>query len=334
MAKAVWLPFAAILLQAAAPGAGGCLPPEKAAERMDEYSSNPRSPATYRALAGLGDPLIAPFPYDYRSRGSLFEAPLEWHERKALIDRMLPEQRSDPTYWVPEEGHCRLDHPLWLARARMAALGAEHPYVRQWFAVQKAVFEACINRTPQGARPLPSPIELRDPALAALQEDDRAYQQASRLFYEKSPRAPEAFRRISASASRHAPIARYMMLVIKAEWELPRASPRPAAVAKEASGPPPIVAVGSGSPERRPPDVMAAVADAQAVLADPRFASVHPLTQALIGSIAWNSANDYGERGFAPRAVELRTTQLRLALQALRLPTRRLATDRSAGERY
>ena len=320
MARALRFPFVAALLHAAQPAAaGGCLPPEKAGERMDEYSGNPRSPATYRALAGLGDPRIAPFPETHPGQEHRFYAPLEWRERRALIARMLPEQRPDPTYWASDEGQCRLDHPLRLGGARVAALGAEHPYVRQWFAVQRAVFEACVNRTPQGAPPLPGPIATADPALKALQADDRAYQQASRLFYEKSPGTREAYRRIAASSSRHAPRARYMMLVINAEW---------------GSGPPPVVAMGDEPPEKRPADLMAAVAEAKAVLADPRFASVHPLTQALIGSIAWNSANDDGERGFSPGAVGLRTIQLRLALQALRLPTRRLASDRSAAERY
>src|SRR5688500_14931629 len=201
MAKAVWFLFAAGLLQAAQPVAAGCLPPAEVATRMDEYFANPRAPATYRALAGMGDPRIRDFSYAYSGQESLFRAPLEWEERKALTARMLPEQRSDPNYWQPDEGQCRLDHPLWLARARVAALGADHPYVRQWFAVQKAVFEACINRTSEGASPLPRPIRLADPALAALQAEDRAYQQASRLFYEKSPRAPEAFRRKIGRAS-------------------------------------------------------------------------------------------------------------------------------------
>ncbi|HEU0134667.1 MAG TPA: hypothetical protein VFR28_07575, partial [Allosphingosinicella sp.] len=192
MTKAVWFALAAGLLQAAQPVAAGCLPPGEAATRMDEYFANPRAPATYRALAGMGDPRIPPFSYDHPGQESLFRTPLEWEEREALKARMLPRQRPDPGYWQPEEGRCRLDHPFWVAQARIAELGAEHPYVRQWFAVQKAVFEACIDRTPRRASPLPPPIRLADPALAALQAEDRAYQQATRLYYEKSPRAPGA----------------------------------------------------------------------------------------------------------------------------------------------
>lgn len=321
MARALGLPFVAALLHAAqAAAAGGCLPADKAAERMDDYSESPRSPGTYRALAGLGDPRIAAYPELYPGQVSPFPAEMEWRERKALIARMLLEQHPDPVYWLADEGHCRLDHPVRLARARIAALGAGHPYVRQWFAMQKAVFEACINGTPEGAGPLPGPIDFADPALAALQADDRGYQQASRLFYEKSPGTREAFRRIAASSSRHAPMARYMLLVLKAEWE----PQRPAAVD----------AAGLHPAEKPPPDVMAAVAEANKVLADPRFFSAHPLTQALIGSIAWKSANDMSENRFAPEALELRTTQLRLVLQALKLPARRLASDRSAAERY
>jgi hypothetical protein len=319
MARALGLPFVAMLLHSAQPAAAICLQPDKAAERMDEYFGNPRSPGAYRALAGLGDPRIASFPDLYPGQVAPLPTLPDWEERKALIARMLPEQRPDPLYWLSDEGHCRLDHPARLARARIAALGADHPYVRQWFAVQKAVFEACINGTPEGARPLPDPIRIADPALAALQSDDRGYQQASRLFYEKSPRAHEAFRRIAQSSSRHAPMARYMMIVIKAEWERPG---------------PTLGGARPPSSEKRPPDLMGAVAEAKAVLADPRFVSVHPLAQALIGSIAWKSANDIGERRFEPNALKLRTAQLRLVVQALKLPARRLASDHPAAERY
>ena len=63
MGKALGLPFVAALLHAAQPAAAACLPPDKVAERMDEYFDKPRGAATYRALSGLGDPRIEPFEY-------------------------------------------------------------------------------------------------------------------------------------------------------------------------------------------------------------------------------------------------------------------------------
>ena len=98
MTKAVWFSFAAGLMQAAQPVAAGCLPPGEVAARMDDYFANPRSPATYRALAGMGDPRIETFSYAYSGQESLFRAPLEYEERKALTARMLPDQQPDPTY--------------------------------------------------------------------------------------------------------------------------------------------------------------------------------------------------------------------------------------------
>ena len=318
MGKGLRLLFLAGSLQAAQPASGGCLPADKAAERMDEYFTHPRSPSTWRALAGLGDPLIKPL--DYGFKGAAFTAGdrISWEEASAIKRRMLPPQTQDGGHWMPDEGKCRLDHASWVASRRIGELGADHPYVRQWFAVQKAVFSACINWTPAGAEPLPAPLHLADPGLAALQSDDRAYQQASRLFYEGSRETLQAFRRIGASKSRHAPIARYMVLVTMVELEPRFSAPRQ-----------PVTA---NPPEPRP-DVAAIVAQARSVLADPSAAEVHPLTQALIGSLAWNASNGYGSP-LERDADSLRTLQVQLLLEALTADRRRLANTPGAAERY
>jgi hypothetical protein len=285
---------------------------------MDEYFTHPRSPSTWRALAGFGDPLIVPLGSGFNGTAFAPAESVSWEESSALKRRMLPPQTDDGGYWMPDEGKCRLDHALWVASRRVAALGADHPYVRQWFAVQKAVFSACINWTPAGAQPFPVPLRLTDPGLAALQSDDRAYQQASRLFYEGSRETLRAFRRIGASKSRHAPIARYMVLVTMVELE-PRlsAAPQPPAA----------------NPAEPRPDVAAIIAEARSVLADPSAAEVHPLTQALVGSLAWNASNGYGSP-LERDADALRTLQVQLLLQALLADRNRLANTPGAAERY
>jgi hypothetical protein len=203
MGKALGLPFVAALLHAAQPAAAACLPPDKVVERMDEYFDKPRGAATYRALSGLGDPRIEPFEY-YDARFSSKEGD------QPLLERMLPvdstEMGGSHYSWI-ETGECRPGYALQTARARIARLGSDHPYVRHWFAVQRAAFSACAGRDPP-LQALPAPLPLSDPSVARLQRDDRAYQAASQLFYRKSAAAPAAFRRIAASSSEHAPMAR------------------------------------------------------------------------------------------------------------------------------
>jgi hypothetical protein len=339
MGKASWVPILAGLLQVPQAVAGACLPAKVVTERMDEYFINPRSPAAYRALAGLGDPGIKALGSGFTDVAFTVDDSLDWQEKAALKSRMLPEQRKDIRHWMPDEGGCRLDYALWVASKRVAALGGEHPYVRQWFEVQKAVFSSCINGAPWGqiyappSLPLPPPIRLADSRLARLQSEDRAYQQASRHFYDQK-RAPalNAFRAIARSGSSHAPVARYMMLVTMAEIE-PPAPPRREPVTTVMDGGPPPIILASASPPKPSVDVAPIIAEARAILADPRLASIHPLTQALIGSLAWNSLNVADSR-LTPGAAQLRAEQIRLILEALTLPLDKLGAAPGAAERY
>jgi hypothetical protein len=303
MARAFWVPFFLSLVQAGQPvAAAPCAPPATVVERMDAYFLAPRSPATYRALAGLGDPLILPFNYHSILPFAQPTGEREWEKTEALVRRMLPPQRQDTGHWLGRQGDCRLGYALDTARARVAALGENHPYVSQWFAVQRAVFSACISREWSAPAALPPPLALRDAALARLQSDDRAYQAAARLFYLKSPAADRAFRRIADSRSPHAPIARYMRLVLLAEAKAPSAA--------------------------------AIVAEAERILADPRLAAIHPMTQGFIGSAGYRSAHDWSGERFRPLAPELRRAQVRLTLEALRIPIERLRSDPVARELY
>ena len=328
MGKALGLPFVAALLHAAHPAAAACFPPDKVIERMDEYFSKPRGVATYRALAGLGDPAIEPFSYSESFHP-------DGEDEQALMQRMLPsdstEMGGSHYSWI-ETGQCRPGYALQTARARIARLGSGHPYVAHWFKAQRAAFTACAGRDPP-LQAIPAPIPLSDPSVARLQRDDRAYQAASQLFYRESPAAAGAFRRIAASSSEHAPMARYMMLAIKAEWPplKPAAGSRPAGVERQV---PPIV-----GPERLPVPVGEVLADARSILADWRLASIHALTQGLVGSLGYLSDYEtpgysYPDRGLAAHAPEIRGEQVRLTLEALQVPMERLRADSVARERY
>lgn len=328
MGKALRLPFVAALLHAAQPAVAICVPPDKVVERMDEYFSNPRGPAAYRALAGLGDPLIEPFDY-YDSRFSSKEGD------RPLLERMLPvdstELGGSHYSWI-ETGECRPGYALQTARARIARLGSNHPYVRHWFMAQRAAFSACAGRDPP-LQAIPAPLPLSDPSAARLQRDDRAYQAASQLFYRKSAAAPAAFRRIAASSSEHAPMARYMMLAIKAEWPPLKPVTAPVRQATEADRRvPPIVQMSPA--ERLPVPVAAVLAEARSILADRRLASIHALTQGLVGSLGYASDYDYSDRGLTAHAPEIRREQVRLTLEALQAPLGRLRSDPVARERY
>ncbi|MBV8687832.1 MAG: hypothetical protein JOZ90_02740 [Alphaproteobacteria bacterium] len=301
MVKGWTLVAIAGLLQLPAPLHADCAPAGEIASRMDAYFAAPRSPATYRALAGLGDPRIEPFDYfagDWRRPD----------DEKALAARMIPSSRPDHAvagYIELQPGDCRIGYAIETAKARIAALGAAHPYVRRWFEVQRAVFAACSN--PGAALPaLPPPLATADPRVAALQREDRAYQAASRLFYEHSAGAQAAFERIASSPSVHAPTARYMVAAMSAA-ALPSRG-------WESGGPP-----GEG----RPGAIDRLVRQERAILRDPALASVHPLAQALIGSAAYRNGD--------PR---LREEQVRLVLEALHAPLARLRADPSLRERY
>ncbi len=85
-----------------------------------------------------------------------------------------------------------------------------------------------------------------------MQAEDRAYQEATIAFYKDKPKAIELFRAIAATDSPHKAAARYNIANLMANSK----------------------------------DVVAARAEANAILADPTIASVHGITQELLGYIA------------------------------------------------
>ena len=282
--------IAALLAMAGCPALADCPPavaarsPAEVAQRIDRYDG--RSPETYRALTGLGDP---PVEADEADRSVWY---LDQHDR-ALVARMIP--GSEPDRWHLHE--CRTDHALNLFKARIAALGETHPYVEQWLRAQRAVFSVCGRAGAGRADALPPPLPISDPALARLQRDDRGYQIAAMIFYRDPPSARPAFRAIAGSSSRHAAIARYMVAAIDArglgDYVFDEDAPEVRA--------------------DRSVRVRAALAEAQAILADPGLAEVHPLAQGLIGYLGYWTGDD-----------RARAAQVRATLDALALPHARI----------
>ena len=209
-------------------------------EAIDTYAKAPFSARTWRVLNGLGDPGIdAQSGYSYDN----------WDERgqwKDLVTSLAPDSKdlTEPAY------NCRLSYPLATLRDHLVKLPLKDPYIKQWLMAQAVVFKACSD-TNATAGTLPPPLDVK-PELAALQNFDRAYQDASISFYAKPAEAVEKFRAIANSDSPHKAAARYNVANLLANAH----------------------------------NVIEARKEADAILADPSLASVHDITRELLGYIA------------------------------------------------
>jgi hypothetical protein len=212
--------------------------PAKLSAMVDTYASNPFSARTWRVLNGLGDPMIEPS----------FSGSDSWQNQdawKKLVAAILPPEQE-----VQDVGYdCRIGYPLQVLQNRIATLGKDNPYVKQWLKVQGKVLHVCSNPDTMDTA-LPAPT-IADPAHPTMQIEDRAYQEATIAFYKDKPRAIELFRAIVAADSPHKAAARYNIANLMANSK----------------------------------DVVAARAEANAILADPSLTSVHGITQELLGYI-------------------------------------------------
>lgn len=287
----------AALLWGSMAGAQDRQPPiDPVVERLSAYFEHPSSPETYRALSGMGNPATAP-----RLKPARFY--LTDDPDTALAISLFP-SAAGQSYLDPKA--CRLEYALRTLKTRIAELGADHPYVRQWIQVQRAVFSACdhgYGEEPLKGVVLPVPMPLTDAALVRLQTADRAYQAASLMFYmQGQTEALAAFDKIARGDSVHRPAARYMVAAIRAgtdgqevAWPLPK----PLASAAES------------------------IREIQAILADPAMAPFHPQAQELLGWVAANAADR-----------PTRRAQVLATLAALEVSTERLDKDASARQRY
>jgi hypothetical protein len=213
--------------------------PAKLAAGVDVYAADPFGARSWRVLQGLGDPMIEAATYG----GDYWANQERW--RKLAAD-IAPEGR-----YLQNFGYdCRISYGLETLEKRVASLGSQSKYVKQWLRVQDAVLQACSEQG-AGEVALPAAMDIH-PELAWMQAEDRAYQEASIAFYRDKAKAIELFRAIGKSDSPHRGAARY-----------------------NAAN---LLANGKKLAEAR--------AEANAILADPALADVHTITKELLGYIA------------------------------------------------
>lgn len=171
-----------------------------------------------------------------------------WQDADAL-KKLISEISPDakqPNYYGYE---CRLGYPLEVLQKRIADLGKTSPYVKQWVTVQLTVLAACDG---EKIAELPGPLTDQQSPVKELQEADRAYQSASLVFYTDRAKSLDLYKAIGTSNSPHKAAARYMVANILANGK----------------------------------QIAEARAEANAILGDPSLASVHRITQDLLGYIA------------------------------------------------
>jgi len=215
-------------------------PPENVNAAIDLFAQQPFSAVSWRMLNGLGAPNVEA---DGAYSGAKSANDIWRRQVKALAPDM-PELQ-DLSY------ECRMTYPLEVLEARVATLGAGDPYIKQWLKSQARVLKACRGAG-DDATVLPPPLEVK-PEVVDLQQDDRAYQDASVAFYgQDKSKALQLFRAIGASRSVHGAAARYNVANLLANAK----------------------------------NVVEARKEAAAILSDPSLASVHGITRELQGYIA------------------------------------------------
>ena len=213
--------------------------PAKLAARVDAYAADPFGARSWRVLQGLGDPMIEATTHG----GDDWANQERWRKLTAEI---APEGR-----YLQQFGYdCRISYPLETLEKRVATLGSQSKYVKQWLRVQDAVLQAC-SEPDAGEVALPAAMDIQ-PEQARMQSEDRAYQEASAAFYRDKAKAIELFRAIGNSDSPRRGAARYNVAN--------------------------LLANGKQLAEAR--------AEARAILADPGLADVHAITKELLGYMA------------------------------------------------
>jgi hypothetical protein len=142
-----------------------------------------------------------------------------------------------------------MGYPLQVLNERIVKFGKASNYVKLWLRGQDAVIAACSGRAPTATA---TPPGLLKPEEEALMKDDAAYQKATIAFYADKTAAAQQLKAIGASNSPHNAAARYNLANLLANAK----------------------------------NVVAARAEAKAILADPALASVHDITRELLGYIS------------------------------------------------
>lgn len=216
-------------------------------------------------LLALSPGLAHADPLDKALDAAFFEAPMSVEAFRRLSGLSVPPPEPQPAAIdIPRDAQrmlfsarrrCRTDYARSVLSARVAVLGAQHPYIGQWIDVQRAVLEACTARHPTAVT-LPPALALDSAALRRLQEQDRAYQGAAATFYGGDAEAARAaFEAIAQdAASPHRRAATYMLV-----------------------------------DRNKDADPTGTLGQAQAILEDATAKPLHADAQALIGYLAYNS---------------------------------------------
>lgn len=169
-----------------------------------------------------------------------------------------------------EFGEGNFDFAADLLAERVAALGAGHPYIRQWIANQNAILA-----NPYRNKVIPSLtpyVFAPDDPASAFAADDYAYQQAAAQFYwDDLDTAIAAFRQMAADPhSRFRAIATYMVGRTAAHQKLPTD----------------------------------ALAQAELIEATPDFRPVKYWARQLVAYVSWYSQNEAARRRFIENSIE------------------------------
>src|SRR5579871_370143 len=115
---------------------------DKAVEALDQYFRSPHDPRTFRALTGMGDPV-------YTDAGARSTYAPNWDSSgdKMLLKQLMPSLDVSQAYFYPNFGDCRPEGPMMTFKARLAMLGADHPYTKQWLLAERAVLSRCSHST-------------------------------------------------------------------------------------------------------------------------------------------------------------------------------------------
>ena len=251
-------------------------PQSQIAGEIDKYLEAPRSAATYRALSNMGDPT-------FMAGGRPFRGDWDSALLKALD---VPFTR------------CRWSYSDQVYRARIARLGGDHPYVRQWLKVQKAVFSRCHGYEKKAGDPIPAPMAAADERIARIQAGDREYQKAAAIFYDgRLADARIAFAAIAGRGGEHQAAAKLMIASIEAGSE------------------PDGFADAKATP--------ATIGKAERLLNDPAAKPMQANAHELVGWI-----------GATADTIEARRAQVKVTLDALALPLETIARDPQAEARW
>ena len=248
-----------------------------------------QSVSVYRAAMGLSNPEIrATWPDgDWKST--------EWVAALKKIDPQLAEGIQNYSY------QCRYSYAVETLNKRIAELGANHQYIRQWIETQKVVFDRCALGGRYSSKSyvppvFPAEVAYQSTRIKKLQYDDREYQQAADDYYQGQDKAQREFEAIASSTSVHRGAAMYMVALDKLQQ-----------------------ATESADKDQ----LQAGIRMAEKILQDKSLSEMHEPAKQLIGYASYNNSD-----------LEVRTRLLNDVVASLVMPAKRVRESKDATRAY